>query len=139
MLSPAGRPTRENANKVYAKRTSGLRATERTAQGSVINWVTFQNSLDNQRITHVRYAAKRAIFQYVSAPDNREVAPLAVSHIVSLRMKARACSLTAGCSSRVGTVLVFRTQLPGDNRGDEQGLRGAERKQTGRVLRSAIE
>ena len=126
LLSPAGRPTRENANKVYAKRTSGLRATERTVQGSVIIWVIYENSVENQRITHVRYAAKRAIFQDVSVPDNPEVAPLAVSHIVSLRMKAWACSLTAGCWNHVGTFLVFRTQLPGDNRGDEQGLLGAE-------------
>ena len=34
------------------------------------------------RITHVRNAAKRGIFQSVATLDNREIAPLAVNHTV---------------------------------------------------------
>ena len=54
----------------------------------MIIWDILRKSAENQRITYVRNAGKRDIFQSVAIPDTREVAPLVVSHTVSLRVKA---------------------------------------------------
>ena len=47
-----------------------------------------QKTAGNLKTTRVKNAGKRDILQCVAIPDNREVAPLADSHTVSLRMKA---------------------------------------------------
>ena len=90
LLSPAG--TRENANTVYAKRTCGLRGTERTFQGKCwkcdyIGHIA-KDCRKSKNHTCEKFAEKRDILQCVAIPDIREVAPLADSHTVSLRMKA---------------------------------------------------
>ena len=66
-----------------------------------------QKTAGNLKTTSVGNAEKRDILQCVAIPDNREVAPLADSHTVSLRMKAGGVVVVA--ESRMFETLTNKT------------------------------
>ena len=78
LLTPFG--TREEANTIYTKHSSGFNSPDRTFKEKCDAMTMAQQEIvENLKTTHVRNAAKLDTFRPVATPGNHKVAPLVVT------------------------------------------------------------